>query len=105
MALPSVDEAFGVAYVEALACGVPVVAARGEGGPEEIAERVEGVTLVPARDPRALADALSGLLADAAELERLSGAARAGAEAHFGWSRTGAESLRAYEDALQTGHK
>jgi teichuronic acid biosynthesis glycosyltransferase TuaC len=102
MALPSVDEAFGVAYVEALACGVPVIAAQGEGGPEEIAELVDGVMLVPARDPRALADALSALLANPGELERLSAAASAGAAAHFGWERTGAETVRAYEDALQT---
>ena len=101
MALPSVDEAFGVAYVEALACGVPVVAAQGEGGPEEIAELVEGVTLVPPRDARALADALSALLADRGELERLADAARAGAEAHFSWERTGTETVRAYQDALQ----
>jgi glycosyltransferase involved in cell wall biosynthesis len=81
------------------------VAAQGEGGPEEIAELVEGVTLVPPRDARALADALSALLADRGELERLAGAARAGAEAHFSWERTGAETVRAYQDALQTKGK
>ena len=105
MALPSVDEAFGVAYVEALACGVPVVATSGEGGPEEIAELVEGVSLVPARDPGALADALSGLLADPVELERVATAARTGAVTHFGWQRTGMETVRAYEDALQMSRK
>jgi teichuronic acid biosynthesis glycosyltransferase TuaC len=31
--MPSVDEAFGVAYVEAMAAGLPAVAARGEAGP------------------------------------------------------------------------
>ena len=101
MALPSVDEAFGVAYVEALACGVPVVAVRGEGGPEEIAEHVEGVSLVPPRDADALADTLSRLLSDRAELERLATAARTGAATHFSWSRTGTETVRAYENALQ----
>ena len=35
--LPSVDEAFGVAYVEAMAAGVPAIGCRGEPGPEEIA--------------------------------------------------------------------
>ena len=105
MALPSVDEAFGVAYVEALACGVPVVAAREEPGPEEIAELVEGVTLVPGRDPAALADALSALLADSGERERVAAAARSGAAAQFSWSRTGSETARAYQDALQIGQK
>jgi len=105
MALPSVDEAFGVAYVEALACGVPVVATRGEGGPEEIAELVEGVSLVPARNPGALADALSDLLSDPVELERVATAARTGAETHFSWRRTGTETVRAYEDALQMSGK
>ena len=54
MALPSVDEAFGVAYVEALACGVPAIGCAGEGGPEEIAALGEGMLLVPPRDPDAL---------------------------------------------------
>ena len=37
--MPSVDEAFGVAYVEAMAGWVPAVAALGEPGPAEIAAR------------------------------------------------------------------
>ena len=35
--MPSVDEAFGVAYIEAMAGGVPAIGCRGEDGPEEIA--------------------------------------------------------------------
>ena len=41
--LPSVDEAFGVAYVEAMAGGVPAIGCRGEGGPEEIAAAGGGI--------------------------------------------------------------
>ncbi|HEU4701410.1 MAG TPA: glycosyltransferase, partial [Conexibacter sp.] len=44
--LPSVDEAFGVAYVEAMAAGVPAIGARGEPGPEEIAAAGGGIRLV-----------------------------------------------------------
>ena len=36
-AMPSTDEAFGVAYVEAMAGWLPAIGARGEPGPEEIA--------------------------------------------------------------------
>ncbi len=48
-ALPSVDEAFGVAYVEAMAAGIPAIGCRGEAGPEEIRASGGGH---PARRPR-----------------------------------------------------
>ena len=44
--LPSVAEAFGVSYVEAMAAGVPAVGSRGEDGPEEIAAAGGGMELV-----------------------------------------------------------
>ncbi len=47
--LPSVAEAFGVAYVEAMAAGVPAIGARGEDGPEEIAAAGGGIELVAPR--------------------------------------------------------
>ena len=59
-ALPSESESFGVVYIEALACGRPVVAAR-SGGPEEIVTDENGV-LVPARDIDALTAGLGAVL-------------------------------------------
>jgi glycosyltransferase involved in cell wall biosynthesis len=56
-------EPFGIAYVEALAAGLPVVAARA-GGAAEIVDDSCGM-LVPAGDPAALASALARLIADA----------------------------------------
>lgn len=99
MALPSVEEAFGVAYAEALACGLPAIGSRGEGGPEEIAALGEGLVLVPPLDPAALAEALVALLGDGAELDRLAAAARATAAEHFTWERCGQATLAAYRDA------
>ena len=95
MALPSVDEAFGVAYVEALACGLPAIGCAGEGGPEEIASLGPGMTLVPPRDPGALAAAIKDALA-----EPHPEAARATAAEHFSWEACGRATVAAYEDAL-----
>jgi glycosyltransferase involved in cell wall biosynthesis len=100
MALPSVDEAFGVAYVEAMACGVPAIGCRGEGGPEEIAAIGDGLELVPPQDPKALADALARLLGDPAGLETVSAAARRSAEDHFSWEACGEATVAAYREAL-----
>ncbi len=100
MALPSVEEAFGVAYVEAMACGVPALGCRGEGGPEEIAALGPGLTLVEPDDPAGLGAALEGLLRDPHELEEAARAARHTAAAHFGWNRCGRETVAAYERAL-----
>jgi glycosyltransferase involved in cell wall biosynthesis len=98
MALPSVDEAFGVAYVEALAHGVPAIGCASESGPEEIAELVPGgMLLVPPRDPPALAEAIKRALSDTAAPAQ----ARAGAAEHFTWERCGRETVAAYEEALE----
>ena len=100
MALPSVDEAFGVAYVEAMACGVPAIGCRSEGGPEEIAATGEGLVLVPPRDPDELAQTIAGLLFDRAPLERLSAAARRTAREHFSWEACGRDTVAAYREVL-----
>ena len=97
MAMPSVDEAFGVAYAEALACGVPAIGCAGEGGPEELAALGPGMTLVPPRDPRALAGAIERVLGDPS----LPAAARATAERHLSWEACGGATVAAYEDALR----
>ena len=47
----AIDEAFGVAYVEAMAGGIPAIGCRGEAGPEEIAAAGGGIRLVAARRP------------------------------------------------------
>jgi len=101
MALPSVDEAFGVAYAEALACGLPAIGCLGEGGPQEVSALGEGMTLVPPGDIPALAGALEHLLADPTRLRERSKAAAATASEHFSWQRCGEATVAAYRDVTR----
>ena len=98
--LPSVDEAFGVAYIEAMAGGVPAIGCLHEPGPEEIARCGEGIRLVPPAEPEALAAALDRLLSDDEERRGLGAAARETVLEHFTWPHTGRETVAAYEAAL-----
>ena len=75
-------EGFGLTPLEAMACGVPVVATRVGAFPELVAEGETGL-LVPAGDPAALADAAAGLLDDPARRAAMSRAARARVERQF----------------------
>jgi glycosyltransferase involved in cell wall biosynthesis len=69
-AFPSLVEPQGLAVLEALAAGVPVVASRTGGIVEMIAHDVEGLLVRPG-DPEALAAALGALLGDAGLRARL----------------------------------
>ncbi|MFH1763283.1 MAG: glycosyltransferase family 4 protein [Gemmatimonadota bacterium] len=74
--IPSSSEGFSLVAVQAMACGVPVVATRC-GGPEEIIEDGVDGLLVPSGDPQALAAAIHRLASDG-ELQR--GIVQAGRE-------------------------
>ncbi len=100
-ALPSTDEAFGVAYLEAMAGGVPVIGGRGEPGPEEIAAAGGGVALVPPGDIEALAGALDAVVSEPAYRRELGDAARATVAAGFTWRHCGEATVAAYEEALR----
>jgi teichuronic acid biosynthesis glycosyltransferase TuaC len=98
--MPSVDEAFGVAYIEAMAAGVPAVGCSGEPGPDEIAAAGGGMELIGPRDPVALASKIRQLLDDPERLQALGLTARATAKREFTWPRCGRETLEAYDDVL-----
>jgi len=66
--LASDVETFGVAVIEALACGCPAVVTA-SGGPEHLIEGVNGV-VIPTRDPAALREALLRMRREAGRYDR-----------------------------------
>jgi glycosyltransferase involved in cell wall biosynthesis len=92
------EESFGLAAVEAMACGVAVVA-NGRGGlADTVVDTVTGTQVTPRR-PRALATALNRLLSRNAIREQQGAAGRDRAAARYSWSRVAAETLHAYRRA------
>jgi glycosyltransferase involved in cell wall biosynthesis len=73
--LPSVREGMPNSLLEAMSCGVPVVASRVGGLPDIVGDEEAGL-LVPPADPHALAAALGRVLHDAGLRGRLAAAAR-----------------------------
>jgi glycosyltransferase involved in cell wall biosynthesis len=80
------SEPFGLAIVEAMAAGVPVVATASEGAREIIEDHTSG-RLVPIGDVTSLAKALGELMNDENERHRLAQNAKAVARAQFSLER------------------
>ena len=80
--LPSAQESFGLAALEAMACDVPVVASRVGGLPEVIEHGVSGF-LHPPEDLDAMAESSVRVLTDAALHRQIGEAARRRVHEHF----------------------
>lgn len=82
VALPSYREGLPKGLIEAGACGLPLITTDVPGCREVVSDGVDGL-LVPARNARALADAIARLQDEPALRQRLGQAARAKALAQF----------------------
>ncbi len=99
-AFPSVKEGFGLAALEALACGLPVVASDLDAF-RTFLEHGRNALLVPVGDSSALAGALALLARDPGERERLQAAGLAAA-ATFTWEEAAAAHERVYARLLRS---
>jgi glycosyltransferase involved in cell wall biosynthesis len=96
---PSLAEGFGMAALEAMAAGLPVVASSVGGLPELIEDGLTGYVVPPA-DPATLAARLRHLVLHADLREAMGAAGRARVQEHFSPQRMAAEIAAIYDDLL-----
>jgi len=88
-------EPFGIVPLEAMACGVPVLATAVGGLTDTVAEGVTG-DLVPPRNADVLAVKLRELLADPVKRKSYGAAGRARVESRYAWDRIAEDTVRVY---------
>ena len=97
--VPSSYEPFGMVALEASAAGTPVVAGAAGGLPEVVTSGENGL-LVPPRDPRALADAVTTLLTDPDLGDRLVRTAQRDIETRFVWPVAARATEKIFAEAI-----
>ena len=95
-----VHELFGLALVEAMACGCPIVASRAASLPEIVEDGRSGF-LVPPNDPLALRAAVGRLSDESGMWAAMSLVARERVERAFTWDRVAERCFEAYGEGLR----
>ncbi|MEN3295083.1 MAG: L-malate glycosyltransferase [Burkholderiales bacterium] len=98
---PSNSESFGVAAIEASACGRPVVVSDVGGLPEVVEDGVTGI-VVPAKDVRQLAQAIGRLVLDETLRRRMGGAGRERVRERYNWQYSVRQMIGIYEGMVPT---
>jgi len=98
--VPSLYEGFSLPAIEAMACGVALVATTGGALPEVVGPDGRNALLVPPGDPGALAVAIGRVLDDPGLRERLAVAGRAHVLDRYTWAETARQTVEQYRLAI-----
>jgi glycosyltransferase involved in cell wall biosynthesis len=98
--LPSLGECFGLATVEAMACGLPVIVSN-VGGTADIVRDGENGFIVKAGDPGELSTALTAILSDPSQRRAMGASSRCLAETYFDARRNAQRTLSALQDLAE----
>ncbi|MGB9866342.1 MAG: glycosyltransferase [Bacillota bacterium] len=102
--LPSLEEGLGIALVEAMMCGLPVVASRGGGIPEVIRDPSIGILVEP-NDPDGLAQAMVKVLEHRQESLEMGARARQFALEHFNAAHMAQRTVEFYLKVMGEGRR
>ena len=97
--LPSLSESFGQVLLEAMSCGLPIVATTVGGIPETIRPERNGV-LIPPADPRAIVDAVRHLAAQPALRDEIGRRNAAHVRNRYSWAAVAGQYETLYQRAL-----
>jgi glycosyltransferase involved in cell wall biosynthesis len=99
--VPSLYEGFSLPAIEAMSCGVPVVATTGGALPEVVGVSGETGLLVEPNSPEALVEAIGRLLDDPDLRSRLGASGRQRVIERFTWQVTARGTAACYDAILQ----
>jgi len=85
--LPSYNEAFGVAYLEAMVTGLPIIGVKGE-GVEDILSKGECGVLVEPKSAESVKSALTNLINNASLREKMGATGKKVVREHYLWKET-----------------
>lgn len=98
--LPSIEDGFGLVLLEAMACGLPVIATENTGGPDCIIDGVNGF-IVPIRSPQAIMERLIYLYENPEKAKWMANNSINSVSGVDGWGAYGEKVLEVYRNLLE----